>query len=97
MTTKTKEDVIIGSNGKVERPTSKHLTPFQAKYMKRLVANFERAKAAVDAAQSAANEFIVACGEEEGITLGQDGWTFDIDALAFVRQAGGADGNDSRS
>lgn len=63
----------------------KHLSAFQEKYMKRLVANFERAKASVDAAQNAANEFIVACGEEAGIQVGVDGWTFELESLEFVR------------
>ena len=85
MTVKTKDDVIIASNGKIEQPGTKHLSAFQRKYMQRLVGNFERAKAAVETAQNAANEFIVACGEEVGVTLGQDGWTFDIEALEFVR------------
>ena len=85
MTVKTKDDVIIASNGKIEQPGTKRLSPFQAKYMKRLVENFDRAKAAVDATQNAANDFIVACSEEAGIQVGVDGWTFDIDSFEFVK------------
>jgi hypothetical protein len=68
-----------------QAPTSHKLAGFQARYMKRLVANFERAKASVDAAQNAANDFIVACSEEAGIQVGVDGWTFDIDSCEFVK------------
>jgi len=85
MTTKTRDDVVVASNGKPDLLNKRHLAPFQAKYMRRLVANFERAKAGVDAAQNAANDFIVACGEEVGIQVGQDGWTFDVDSLEFVK------------
>jgi len=85
MTVKTKDDITIASNGKVDLLNTRHMSAFQVKYVKRLVANFERAKASVDAAQNAANEFIVACGEEQGIQIGQDGWTFDIDSCEFVR------------
>jgi hypothetical protein len=75
----------VHSNGTAPIGGAKQLSAFQAKYMKRLVANFERAKAGVDAAQNAANDFIVACGEEVGIQVGVDGWTFDIDSCEFVR------------
>jgi len=96
MATKTQEDIVINRNGKHDLLNKRHLAPFQAKYMRRLVANFERAKASVDAAQNAANDFIVACGEEVGIQVGADGWTFDIDSLEFIKvPQGDADGNDS--
>jgi len=61
------------------------MSAFQQRYARKLVANFERARAAVDAAQNAANEFIAACAEDQGISVGQDGWTFDVDRLEFVR------------
>lgn len=100
MAVKTKEDVVIHSNGTApEAPTSKTMDGFQRKYMKRLVNNFERAKASVEQAQDAANDFISACAEEEGVTLGMDGWTFDLEHFEFVRvpQAqGGGHGDDSR-
>lgn len=84
MSVKTREDIVVESNGKLEHPSAKRLSKFQEKYMKRLITNFEKAKASVDAAQNAANEFIVACGEEMGIQVGNDGWTFDVDSLEFV-------------
>jgi len=86
MATKTRDEVqaILNGNGQVSA-TSHRLTPFQEKYMRRLIANFERARAAVEQAQNAANDFIVACSEEQGIQIGAGGWTFDIDALEFMR------------
>lgn len=87
-----KEATQVSANGHVEAaaakapaPEARKMAGFQQKYMKRLVDNFERAKAGVQQAQDAANDFIAACAEEEGITLGQDGWTFDVDAMEFVR------------
>ena len=86
MQTKTKEDARISSNGTApQAPISHKLTGFQAKYMRKLVANFERAKAEVEQAQRAANDFVVACSEEAGIRVGEDGWTFEIDSLEFVK------------
>jgi hypothetical protein len=87
MAIKIKEEALLTSNGNGTSPemTTKRLTSFQAKYMRKLIANFERAKAGVEQAQSAANDFVVACSEEAGIRVGEDGWTFDIDSCEFVR------------
>jgi len=77
---------MVTSNGTApQAPISHKLTGFQAKYMRKLVANFERAKAEVEQAQRAANDFVVACSEEAGIRVGEDGWTFEIDSLEFVK------------
>lgn len=81
-----KEAEKVSPNGHVSTmPTSRKMSAFQQKYMKRLAGNFDRAKAGVQQAQDAANEFITACAEEEGIALGMDGWTFDLDNLEFVK------------
>lgn len=72
------------SGGVKDAPQAVALGSFQSKYFKRLLANFDKAQAAVMHAQDAANEFVLACAENEGIQLGQDGWTFDQENLEFV-------------
>lgn len=86
MTTKTAEKIVDYQNGHAPAaPEARQMSAFQRKYMRRLIAQFERAQEAVGAAQNAANEFIVACAEDAGITVGQDGWSFDQEAIEFVR------------
>jgi len=85
MTVKTASPLLAQTNGKVEEPTAQPLTAYEQRYMRRLVDNFERAKAGVEQAQDAANQFIAFCAEEKGIVIGQDGWGFDLDHLEFVR------------
>lgn len=87
-------------NGKkvVQQAQPQALDGFQRKYLKRLVDQFDRARQEVTNLQNNANDFIVACAEDRGITIGQDGWTFDLDAFEFVcvpQQEGLADGDNS--
>jgi hypothetical protein len=97
MTTKTADEIVDYQNGHApalpapapEAPQFQPLSAFQKKYMQRLISNFERAQEAVGAAQNAANEFIVACAEDAGITVGKDGWAFDQEAIEFIKSGGG--------
>ena len=92
MSSKTAEKITDYQNGHAPAiapaPEVAPLSAFQEKYMRRMLANFERAQEAVIAAQNAANEFIVACAEDAGIAVGKDGWIFDQEAIAFVKSEG---------
>lgn len=98
MATKTAVKTVEYTNGDVPSfaPSVHKLTGFQARYMQRLIANFDKAREAVQAIQASANDFILACAEEEGVTLGQDGWQFDQEALEFIQVAGVTDGDNTR-
>lgn len=80
----TKPEVHTNGTGAVE-PKAVAMSAFQQRYFRKLIANFERAQEAIRHAQDAANEFVASCAENEGITLGQDGWAFDQAGLEFIR------------
>jgi len=102
MTTKTAEKTTEYTNGHapaappaepIVEVEARQLSAFQKEYMTRLMSQFERAQDAVIAAQNSANDFIVACAKDAGITVGKDGWAFDPEAIEFVR--GDPDGPNS--
>ena len=100
MTTKTAQLKAINGNGNGEAPFTppvRKLEGFQAKYLRRLIESFEKAKEQVTMIQASASDFIAACAEEEGIVIGQDGWQFDSEKMEFfqIRTEGSAGGNDS--
>lgn len=80
--------------------SDKALSAAQRRYVTLLVAQInnaqiahDAAKKALEAAQNNADNFILYCAEEMGITLGVGGWEFSSNELAFIhRQAAGNEG-----
>jgi len=75
------------------QPTSKPLTTAQREHFARLVNQLTAAEHELataqrlrDAAQAAANGFIVYCSTELGVPLGVDGWNFDQPQMRFVQR-----------
>lgn len=84
-----------------QQASDKILSAAQRRYVALLVAQInsaqvahDTAKKALEAAQNNADNFILYCAEEMGITLGVGGWEFSSNELAFIhRQAAGNNGN----
>lgn len=79
----------VGERDKVA--TEIAITPAQQQQIRRLIAQLERAQLEFETAQrmrdviqANANNFIVYCAEEHGITLGAGQMAFDQNSMSFV-------------